>query len=121
MLRICKKELFSLQISSTFQHKFAYSTNQPEACNFNKKETLVQVFFCEYCETFQNIFSYRIPVVATSVFTNVEINIKANFASNLTLTFFEFNQKKTYPFLVLTGFISKKIMYSQGTELKEDK
>ena len=79
------------------------------------------MFFCEYCETFQNIFSYRIPVVATSVFTNVEINIKANFASNLTLTFFEFNQKKTYPFLVLTGFISKKIMYSQGTELKEDK
>ena len=81
------------------------------------------MFFCEYCETFKNIFSYRIPVVATSVFTNIEINVKANFASSLTLTFFEFNQKKTYPFLVLIGFISKKILYSQGTELqeKEDK
>ena len=38
----------------------------PEACNFNKKETLAQVFsyvdiakivfLCEYCETFKNTF-----------------------------------------------------------------
>ena len=31
-----------------------------------KKETLVQVFTCEYCETFKNTFFYRAPPVAAS-------------------------------------------------------
>ena len=29
---------------------------QPEACNFIKKETLAQVFFCELCKILKNIF-----------------------------------------------------------------
>ena len=29
---------------------------QAEACNFIKKETLAQVFSCEFCEMFENIF-----------------------------------------------------------------
>ena len=29
---------------------------QASACNFIKKETLVQVFFCEFCEIFKNTF-----------------------------------------------------------------
>ena len=29
---------------------------RPEACNFNKKETLVQVFSCEFCEISKNTF-----------------------------------------------------------------
>ena len=33
---------------------------------FNKKETLVQVFSCEFCEISKNTFSYRTPLVATS-------------------------------------------------------
>ena len=28
----------------------------PEACNFIKKDTLAQVFFCEFCEIFKNTF-----------------------------------------------------------------
>ena len=28
----------------------------PKACNFIKKETLAQVFFCEFCEIFKNTF-----------------------------------------------------------------
>ena len=31
-----------------------------------KKETLAQVFSCEYCEISKNIFSYRTALVATS-------------------------------------------------------
>ena len=27
-----------------------------KACNFSKKETLAQLFFCEFCETFKNTF-----------------------------------------------------------------
>ena len=36
------------------------------ACNFIKKETLTQVFSCEFCEISKNIFSYRTPPVAAS-------------------------------------------------------
>ena len=36
------------------------------ACNFIKKEILVQVFFCGSSKTFKNTFSYRTPQVAAS-------------------------------------------------------
>ena len=35
-----------------------------KVCNFIKKETLTQVFSCEFCEISKNIFSYRTPLVA---------------------------------------------------------
>ena len=34
---------------------------------FIKKETLAQVFSCEFCEIFKNTFFYRIPPLAASV------------------------------------------------------
>ena len=40
---------------------------RPEACNFIEKETLAQVFSCEFCEISKNIFSYRTPPVAAFV------------------------------------------------------
>ena len=40
---------------------------QAEACNFIKKETLAQVFSCEFCEISKNTLSYRTPPVAASV------------------------------------------------------
>ena len=36
------------------------------AWNFIKKETLAQVFHCEFCEMSKNTFSYRTPPVASS-------------------------------------------------------
>ena len=36
-------------------------------CNFIKKETLAQVFFCEFCEISKNTFLYRTPLVGVSV------------------------------------------------------
>ena len=44
--------------------------NAPEARNFIKKETLVQVFSCEFCEFREipkNTFFYRTSLVAASV------------------------------------------------------
>ena len=35
-------------------------------CNFTKKETLAQVFSCEFCEISKNTFYYRTPLVAAS-------------------------------------------------------
>ena len=40
---------------------------QALACSFIKKETLVQVFSCEFCKISKNTFSYRTPQVAASV------------------------------------------------------
>ena len=40
---------------------------EAEACNFIKKETLAQVFSCEFCEIAKNTFSFRTPPVAASV------------------------------------------------------
>ena len=39
--------------------------------NFIKKETLAQVFSCEFCEISKNTFSYRTPPVAASVFLQI--------------------------------------------------
>ena len=36
------------------------------ACNFIKKETLAQVFSCEFCEISKNTFFYKTPLVAAS-------------------------------------------------------
>ena len=36
-------------------------------CNFIKKETLTQVFSCEFCEISKNTFLHRTPLVAASV------------------------------------------------------
>ena len=37
------------------------------AALLKKRETLAQMFFCEFCKIFKNTFSYRIPPVAASV------------------------------------------------------
>ena len=47
---------------SLFNNKVADLT-----CNFIKKETLAQMFSCEFCEISENTFSYRTSLVAASV------------------------------------------------------
>ena len=54
-----------------------------QACNFTKKETLAQVFCCEFCEISKSAFFYRTPLVAASGFTIYLI-------SNDSLLCFEF-------------------------------
>ena len=44
---------------------------QGSACNVIKKETLAQVFSCEFCEIFKITFLYRTPPVAASVVAHV--------------------------------------------------
>ena len=39
----------------------------PEACIFIKKETLAQVFSCEFCQIFKNIFFTEHIMVTLSV------------------------------------------------------
>ena len=68
-----------------------------QACNFIKKETLAQVFFCEFCEISENTFSYKTPPVAASE-VNVRpylINISKTRGGFSLLNFNLFQQKFT--------------------------
>ena len=75
-----------------------------QVCNFIKKETLAQVFFCECCQISKNTISYRTPTVAASFlwrcfffhgeafqFSKFHENVgkihKGNFKRGLTVTF----------------------------------
>ena len=56
-----------LQNHDMFEKICLEAVAQPEACNFTKKETLAQVFSCEFCEISKNTFYYRTSLVAASV------------------------------------------------------
>ena len=43
-----------LKISQNSQEK--HLCQSPQTCNFIKKEILAQVFFCQFCKIFKNIF-----------------------------------------------------------------
>ena len=48
--------MFFLKRCSWKFHKIPRKTPVPEACNFIKKETLAQVFSCEFCDISKNTF-----------------------------------------------------------------
>ena len=49
-----------------------FTGKHAEACKFIKKETLAQVFSCEFCEISKNIFTYRTSPMAASDNCNVK-------------------------------------------------
>ena len=71
----------------------ARTTLNISACNFIKKETLAQVFFCEFCGIFKNTYlteqlrtttsrKFLIPIFLISVssfFTNINLYLKMRF------------------------------------------
>ena len=66
--------IFMLQLCYDKNSRQTLANHRPEACNFIKKETLAQVFSCEFCEIYKNTFYYRTSLVAASgVLINVAI------------------------------------------------
>ena len=57
---------FMLQLCCDKNSRQTLANHRPEACSFMKKETLAQVFSCEFCEIYKNTFCYRTPLVAAS-------------------------------------------------------
>ena len=55
-----------LQLSYDKNSRQTFVNHRPEACIFIKKETLAQVFSCEFCEIYKNNFYYRTPLLAAS-------------------------------------------------------
>ena len=59
---------------------------QASTCNFIKKETLVQVFSCGFCEIFKNIFFYRtlrwLLLLFFKIYRNLYIKAQQNRSSS---------------------------------------
>ena len=64
VFRRCSVKKVFLKISQNSQENTCATV-----CNFIKKETLAQVFFCEFYGSFKNIFFYETPLVAASTFS----------------------------------------------------
>ena len=57
---------FMLQLCYDKNSRQTLANHRLEACNFIKKETLAQVFPCEFCKIYKNTFYYRTHLVAAS-------------------------------------------------------
>ena len=65
----CKKGVFKNFAKFTEKHlcqSLFFKKLQASACNFIKKETLAQVFSCEICEIFKNIYFTEYPRTTAS-------------------------------------------------------
>ena len=76
VVRRCSVKKVFLEISQNSQENtcardFLLIKLQAKACNFIKKESLAQVFSCEFYKISRNTFSYRTPPVAASDNRNV--------------------------------------------------
>ena len=60
-------------IHESLRKKTHYRSSRPEV--FCKKETLAEVFSCEFCEIFKNTLCYRTLLVAASVIIRVWVNV----------------------------------------------
>ena len=66
-----------LKICITIQFEGTdYEYNRPEACNFIEKDTLAQVFSCEFYETSKNTFLTEHVWMTASGFSNSNPNLK---------------------------------------------
>ena len=51
--------------------------------NVKEKETLAQVFSCEFCEICKNTFSYRTPRMADSEMEEIQVDLKADSSAKM--------------------------------------
>ena len=89
------KKMF-LNISQISQEntcaKASYLRKLPEACNFIKKETLAQVFSCEFCEIFKNtFFTERLQVTDSDIRMQVVVIYNLNLSSRFVAINFTFS------------------------------
>ena len=85
---------------------------QPSVCNFIKRETLAQVFFCEFCKISENAFSYITPPVAAS-----EVYEKNSFTYSFSCILLSFS-KNASRLLLPRGFESVRAKFLSGLQAK---
>ena len=87
----CKKLVLENFTKSTVKH--LRRRLLPDSCNVVKKETLTQVFFCDFCEISKNIFFYVTRPVAASG-KKFEINMILFYLFGDLQTILRFNANK---------------------------
>ena len=85
------------------------------ACNFTAKETLAQVFSCEFSKNFKNTFYYRTSLVAASVKTKV-VPIMS-----LKIVTFALRGKKKFPKVFRNPTYSLKLNITLALKLRAQK
>ena len=111
---------------------------KPEACNFIKKEAMVQLFFCEFCKIFKSSFYYRTPPVDASVLRLEsrwqpkylivrycimswfpwDINALQSFSLKKECTFFYLLQNEIYSLLSTNHLQSLRILHLNYLEFR---
>ena len=96
---LCKKKVF-LEISQNSQESTCARVSfliklKAQACNFIEKETLTQVFSCEFCGISKSTFSCRTSSVAASVINNFKTSFSICFEISYAL------KKRPHPAQVL--------------------
>ena len=87
----------------------------PEACNFVKKQTLAQVFSCEFCDIFKNTFFNGTPLVAASDdilkmierYSDKSSDSLRIFISNNAIWFYWFVRLKVWNYLNYFSFCAR--------------
>ena len=62
----CKKGVLGNFAKFTGKHLYQSPFCRPHSCTFIEKETLAQVFSCEFCEISKNTYFHRTTLVAAS-------------------------------------------------------
>ena len=97
--------------------RVSFLVKLPEVCNFIKKETLVQVFSCEFCEIFKNTFFLKeIYLFIYKSFLDIAlltlISIRFNDTHDLQTTSLQILNYLTLHFIIV-GFI-KLFIYAKS-------
>ena len=75
---------FMLQLCYDKNSRQTLANHRPEACNFIKKETLAQVFSCEFCKISNNIlFTEHLQTTAS---VNKRLQIKYQYQNGLNFS-----------------------------------
>ena len=74
MNRAFKNSRRRCSVRKTVLRNFAkFTGKQAEVCNFIKKETLAQLFSCEFCESSRNIFfTKHLCATASELFVKIQ-------------------------------------------------
>ena len=86
----CKKGVLRNFAKFTGKHlsrKLFFKKVAGLACNCIKKESLTQMFSCEFCEISKNTFFYRTPLVAASIGETTKNNISVTDPKTVIIVF----------------------------------
>ena len=84
---------------------------QPEDCNFIKKETLAQVFPCEFCEIFKNTF------FTEHLWTTASVKTKLKSSPNLLVLSWNGMKKLSQALFVRSGLRTKGLISTTSEDL----